>query len=94
MPRNPCFLTKSQTSSGISLSLWRMVQSLTMRQSSLVGPSRNAFSSSVSVMGGTARSFSQSGWPENSSASKPMVPAFSASCSVAETLGRMPLILW
>ena len=59
-----------------------------------VGPSRNAFSSSVSVMGGTARSFSQSGVPENSSASKPMVPALSASCSVAETLGRMPLILW
>ena len=63
MPRKPCFLTKSQTSSGISLSLWRIAQSLTMRQSSLVGPSRNAFSSSVSVMGGTARSFSQSGWP-------------------------------
>ena len=44
-------------------------------------------------MGGTARSLSQSGWPENSSASKPMVPASSASCSVADTLGRMPLIL-
>ena len=74
--------------------MWRISQSLSIRQSSLQGPSRNAFSSSVSVMGGTARSFSQSGVPENSSASKPMVPALSASCSVAETLGRMPLILW
>ena len=91
MPRKPCFLTKSQISAGTSLSLCRMVQSLTIRQSSLVGPSRKAFSSSVRVMGGTERSLSQSGWPENSSASKPMVPAFRASCSVAEILGRMPL---
>jgi hypothetical protein len=94
IPRKPCFLTKLQTSGGTSRSLWRISQSLSIRQSSLQGPSRNAFSSSVSVMGGTERSFSQSGVPENSSASKPMVPALSASCSVAETLGRMPLILW
>ena len=95
MPRKPCFLTKSQISSGISLSV---VADLPVvdHPAELVasGPSRNAFSSSVSVIGGTARSFSQSGVPENSSASKPMVPALSASCSVAETLGRMPLILW
>jgi len=44
-------------------------------------------------MGATARSFSQSGWPENSSASKPMVPALSASCSVAETFGQDALDL-
>jgi hypothetical protein len=45
------------------------------------------------VIGGTARSFSQSGLPENSSASKPIVPASSASCSVADTLGSTPLTL-
>ena len=93
MPRKPFFLTKSQIGSGISRWSWRIFQSSTMRHSSAVGPSRNAFSSAVSVIGGTARSFSQSGVPENSSASKPMVPALSASCSVADTLGRMPLIL-
>ena len=77
MPRKPCFLTKFQTSVGdLACRCGGSSQSLSMRQSSLPGPSRNAFSSSVSVMGGTARSFSQSGWPENSSASKPMVPAF------------------
>src|SRR5215472_17058113 len=88
------FLDERPISSEISFSLWRMAQSSTMRQSSVTGPSRKAFSSSVKVMGGTARSFSQLGSPENSSASKPMVPALSASCSVAETRGKMPLILW
>ena len=61
MPRKPFFLTKSQISSGISLRSCRIDQSLTMRQSSSVGPSRKAFSSALSVIGGTARSFSQSG---------------------------------
>ena len=45
MPRKPCFLTKSQISSGISRSLWRICQSLIMRHSSSVGPSRKACSS-------------------------------------------------
>ena len=85
MPRKPCRLDEVPDLSGISRRSWRMFQSLTMRHSSSVGPSRNARSSAVSVIGGTARSFSQSGVPENSSASKPMVPASSASCSVADT---------
>ncbi len=63
MPRKPFRFTKSQISAGTSLLLKRMVQSLTMRQSSLVGPSIKACSSAVRVIGGTARSLSQSGVP-------------------------------
>ena len=37
------------------------------------------------------RSLSQSGVPENSSASKPTVPASSACASVSETFGSVPL---
>ncbi len=42
-------------------------------------------------MGAMERSLSQSGVPENSSASKPTVPASSACASVSETFGSVPL---
>ena len=90
MPRKPCFLTKSQISSGTSHSVWRTCQPSMMRHSSSVGPSRKACSSGVSTMGAMDLSLSQSGSPENSSASKPTVPASSACASVSETVGSVP----
>ena len=42
-------------------------------------------------MGAMERSLSQSGVPENSSASKPTVPASNACASVSETFGNVPL---
>ena len=57
MPRKPWSRTKCQMSSGTSCSSWRMCQSLSLRQSSSVGPSRKARSSAVSVIGATRRSF-------------------------------------
>ena len=94
IPRNPCRFTNVQISPGISFSLKRMCQSSIIRHNSSVGPSRNACSSRVSTIGGTDLSLAQSGLPENSSASKPTVPASSACCSVSDTLGRMPLTRW
>ena len=80
MPRKPRDLTKSQILSGISRCAWRTCQSSIMPHSSSVGPSRKACSSGVRTMGAMERSLSQSGVPENSSASKPTVPASSACC--------------
>ena len=75
MPRKPLSRTKRQMSSGMSCSSWRMRQSLRRLQSSTVGPSRKARSSSVNVIGAMRRSLDQSGVPLNSSASQPTVPA-------------------
>jgi hypothetical protein len=72
-PKNPCFFKKSQIFLGISRSC-RICQSSTSEQSSSVAPSRKAFSSSVSVMGGMARSFCQLGRPPKNSASYQTVP--------------------
>ena len=91
MPRKPCSATRDQILSGISRRSWRISQSSRLRQSSSVGPSRKARSSSVSVIGATDLSFDQSGSPEKSSASHPTVPASSASFSVSETVGMTRL---
>ncbi len=87
MPRKPFCRMKSRMSSGMPCRLCRISQSFSFLQSSSVSLSRNRRSSSVSTIGSTARSLLQLGRPENSSASKPAVPASIASCSVFETGG-------
>ena len=74
MPRKPFSQTNSQISSGTSRSSFRMRQSSSFLQSSSVGPSRKACSSSVSVIGAIRRSFEKSG----ATAEKLRVPASGA----------------
>ncbi|MCY3729983.1 MAG: hypothetical protein OXF98_01460 [Rhodospirillaceae bacterium] len=87
--KKPCCLMNVHTCSGRSSSSWVISQSSSSRQSSSVGPSRNACSSSVSAGGGSAASVSQSGMPENSCPSHHTLPASSASRSVSESDGSM-----
>ena len=87
MAKNLWRLRKSHTSGGRSHSSKVICQSLSMWQSSLTGPSRNACSSAVSRDGATASSFAQSGLPANRSASHHTSPASIASRSVSESVG-------
>ena len=82
-------LRNRQISGGMSSSSCVICQSSSSRQSSSVGPSRNACSSGVSRGAGRLRSLRQSGIPENSSPSHQMPPASSASCSVRDIDGSM-----
>src|SRR6201987_6556536 len=90
MPKNLCFLMKSQTSGGRSRHSQLIFQSSSMAQSSSTGPLRNAFSSAVSVAGALASSFDQSGSPVKRSASHQTSPASSASRSVSDIDGKTP----
>ena len=81
---------KSQTSGGRSRHSQLIFQSSSMAQSSSTGPLRKAFSSSVSVAGGMANSFDQSGLPVKRSASHQTSPASSASRSVSDIDGSTP----
>ena len=87
MPKKRCFLMKSQISGGRSASSWVICQSSIIAQSSSTGPSRKACSSTLSSGFGCFSSSLQSGLPENSSPSKPTVPASSAVCSVSDSFG-------
>ncbi len=87
MPKNLFFLMKSQTSGGRSASSWVICQSSSMAHSSSTGPSRKACSSADSSGFGWPCNCDQSGLPENSSPSKPTVPASSAVCSVSDSFG-------
>ncbi len=87
MPKKRFFLMKSQISGGRSASSWVICQSSIIPQSSSTGPSRKACSSTLSSGRGCRSSSCQSGLPENSSPSKPTVPASSAVCSVSDSLG-------
>jgi hypothetical protein len=89
MPKNLCFLRYSQISGGRSARTWVISQSLVMRQTSSTGPSRKACSAAVRVGLGCASSCFHCGMPENSSPSKPTVPASSAVFSVSESCGSM-----
>src|SRR6185369_9102104 len=90
MPKNLCFLMKSQASGGRSRHSQLIFQSSSMAQSSSTGPLRKAFSSSVSVAGALASSFDQSGLPVKRSASHQTSPASSASRSVSDIAGNTP----
>ena len=87
--KNLFSLMNCQTFGGMSASSCVICQSSSSRQSSSVGPSRNACSSGVSFGGGKFLSRRQSGMPVNSSPSHQTLPASSASCSVFDMLGNM-----
>ena len=87
MPKNLFFLMNSHTFGGRSASSWVICQSSIMLHSSSTGPSRKACSSTLSSGLGCFSSSCQSGLPENSSPSKPTVPASSAVCSVSDSFG-------
>src|ERR1700746_2908070 len=87
MPKNFFCLMKSQTSGGRSRHSQNIFHSSSMAQSSSTGPLRKAFSSSVSVAGGFASTFDQSGLPVKRSASHQTSPASSASRSVSDIGG-------
>ena len=89
MPKNLCLPRKLQISGGRSARTWVMSQSLVIAQTSSTGPSRKACSSAVSSGLGWSISDFQFGMPENSSPSKPTVPASSAVCSVSESVGSI-----
>ena len=82
-------LMNCHTFGGMSASSCVICQSSSRRQSSSVGPSRNACSSGVSFGGGKFFKRRQSGMPVNSSPSHHTLPASSASCSVFDMLGSM-----
>src|SRR5262245_38661625 len=90
MPKNLCFLMKSQASGGRSRHSQLIFQSSSMAQSSSTGPLRKAFSSSVSVAGALASSFDQGGSPVKRSAYGQTSPASSASRSVSDIGGSTP----
>src|ERR1700743_85245 len=90
MPKNFLALMKSQTSGGRSRHSQLIFQSSSIAQRSSTSPLRKAFSSSVSVAGGLASSFAQSGLPVKRSASHQTSPASSASRSVSELDGSTP----
>src|SRR5258707_11822219 len=90
MPKNFSRLMKSQASRGRSRHSQLIFQSSSIAQSASTGPERNAFSSSVSVAGGCASNFDQSGLPVKRSASHQTSPASSASRSVSDIAGNTP----
>ena len=91
MPKNLFFLTNSQTSGGRSASSCVICQSSIMRTASSTGPSRKACSSTRQFRLRCLSSSCQSGLPENSSPSKPTVPASSARVRFREVCG---VIFW
>src|ERR1700753_3627479 len=88
--KNLLSLMESQTSGGRSRHSQLIFQSSSIAQSSSTGPVRKAFSSSVSVACGKAKSFDQSGSPVKRSASHQTSPASSASRSVSDIDGSTP----
>ncbi len=89
IPKNLFFFRNSQISGARSARTWVVSQSLVIPQTSSTGPSMKACSSAVSIGLGWDSSMFQRGRPENSSPSKPTVPASSATFSVSESGGRI-----
>src|SRR3954452_10738896 len=85
--KNLLAFRKAQTSGERSCNSQLTCQSSTMWQSCSTGPARKAASSSESAAAGNARSFAQSGFPVNRSASHQTSPASIASRSVFDRLG-------